>query len=64
MAKLIAANAVNMLRTVVNNVVSNVRKKTDAELRLPPLLDRAYIVFHETGAMQVEDWQEDGEHVQ
>jgi hypothetical protein len=52
---LVAATAVNMVVTMSETIVNNARQGTDAVISLPNLVDRAYMVFHETGIMPIVD---------
>lgn len=53
--KLIIATAPNFLAEVNQIVIENVRKQRYAELQVPSLIDRAFMLVHETGVMPIAD---------
>ncbi len=54
--KLVVANAINMAVEINEVIIENARMGTDAEIELPGLIDRAYMIFHETGTIPVVDF--------
>lgn len=56
--KLVTSGAINMVVEVNETIVDNARRGTDAELTIPSLFERAYMVFYETGLMPIADWEE------
>jgi hypothetical protein len=54
--KLIVVNAINLIVEINQAIVDNARKGTQAELRLPSLIDRAFMVHHESGVIPVADY--------
>lgn len=53
--KLIIANAMNMVVEINQVIVENTRKKQMSEIVLPSLIDRAFMIVHETGVVPVVD---------
>ncbi len=53
--KLVVANAINMVTEINEVIIENARKGVDAEIELPGLIDRAYLIFHETGIVPMTD---------
>lgn len=61
--KMVVSNAINMVVEINEIIVENARMGTEAEIRLPGLIDRAYMIFHETGTVPMIDrvaQEEDG----
>ena len=53
--KLVVANAINMVTEINEIILVNARKGVDAAVELPGLIDRAYLIFHETGIVPMTD---------
>ena len=53
--KLVPATAINVIAEMNELFVENARRKTDTEVELPGMIDRAYIIFHETGVLPFTD---------
>jgi hypothetical protein len=51
--------AENILRLANANMVVNFKKKTTAKIVLPPLIERAYMLVNETGAIPYRDYTEE-----
>lgn len=54
--KLVVANGINMAVEINEVIIENARLGTDAEIQLPGLIDRAYMIFHETGTVPMVDF--------
>lgn len=54
--KLVLANAINMIVETNQIIIENLRKNTPAEIVVPRLVDRAFMLVHETGVMPVLDY--------
>jgi hypothetical protein len=54
--RLVVANAVNIAVEVNEVIIENARNLVDAEIELPGLINRAYMIFHETGTVPMVDW--------
>ena len=53
--KIVPSTAVNFVAEMNELFIENARKKTDSEIELPGLIDRAYLIFHETGVLPFTD---------
>ena len=53
--KLVVANGINMIVEINEIIIENARMGTDADIQLRGLIDRAYMIFHETGTVPVVD---------
>lgn len=53
--KLVVANTINMVVEINEIIIENAKMSTDAEIVLPGLVDRAYMLFHETGTVPLVD---------
>lgn len=53
--KLVVANAINMVAEVNELTVHNARMGEETEIRMPSMIDRAYMIFHETGIVPMID---------
>ena len=54
--KYIAVNGVNLIVEINEVLIVNARKETTLAVTLPSLIDRAFLVHHESGLMTVRDW--------
>lgn len=53
--KYIAVNGVNLIVEINDTLITNARKETTLAVTLPSLIDRAFMVYHESGLMTVRD---------
>jgi len=53
--KLVPATTINFIAELNELLIENARKKTSSEIELPGMIDRAYILFHETGVLPFTD---------
>ena len=51
--KLVPATTINFMAELNELLIENARRKTSSEIELPGLVDRAYILFHETGILPI-----------
>jgi len=56
--KYMLPKAENFLRVANRNIVGNLRNKHEAHVVFPPLIERAYIMVNETGAVPYRDYLE------
>ena len=54
--KYMLPKAENLLRLANNNIVENKRRKFDATVEVPPLVERAYTIVNETGVIPYRDY--------
>lgn len=57
--KFIAVNAVNLVVEINETLITNARKRTTLAVTLPSLIDRAFMVYHESGLLSVLDSAEE-----
>lgn len=53
--KLIVANAINVVVEVNQSIIDNARKGQPAEIQMPNIFDRAFLIHHEAGVIPVSD---------
>lgn len=53
--KLVVANAINIVVAVNASIFDNARKGQPAELRMPGIFDRAFLIHHEAGVVPMID---------
>lgn len=53
--KYIAVNGINLIVEINDTLITNARKGTTLAVTLPSLIDRAFMVYHESGLMTVRD---------
>ncbi len=53
--KLVIPNAVNMVVEINELLVSHKKKGKTPEIKLPNLLDRAFLIVHESGVIPLEE---------
>lgn len=53
--KKVIANAINMVVEINQILVENAKKGTPGEIVLPSMLDRAFMIVHETGIVPIVD---------
>lgn len=53
--KLIIPNAINMVVEVNELLVSHRKKGKTPEIKLPNLIDRAFLIVHESGVIPLEE---------
>jgi len=53
--KLIIPNAINLVVEVNEQLVTHKKKGKTPDIRLPNLIDRAFLVFHESGVIPLEE---------
>jgi len=53
--KYIAVNGTNLIVEINETLITNARKETTLAVTLPSLIDRAFMVYHESGLMTVRD---------
>ena len=53
--KLVVANAINMVAEFNEVIVHNARMGEETQLQLPGMINRAYMIFHETGVVPMVD---------
>jgi len=53
--KYIAVNGTNLSVEINETLVTNARKETTLAVTLPSLIDRAFLVYHESGLLTVRD---------
>ena len=53
--KLIIPNAINMVVEVNDLLVDRRKKGMTPDIQLPNLIDRAFLVFHESGVIPLEE---------
>ena len=53
--KLVVTNAINMVVEINEIIVENARNQVDAEIKLLGLINRAHMIFHETGVVPMID---------
>ena len=53
--KYIAVNGTNLIVEINDTLITNARKETTLAVTLPSLIDRAFMVHHESGLMTVRD---------
>lgn len=53
--KYIAVNGTNLIVEINETLVTNARKETTMAITLPSLIDRAFLVYHESGLLTVRD---------
>jgi hypothetical protein len=58
---MVVANAINMVSEINELIVHNARNGEEAEIQLPGMIDRAYLIFHETGIVPMADIDQDPE---
>lgn len=54
--KLVPATAINVIMQINQIIVENFRKGQPAQLVLPRMLDRAFLIVHESGAVPIIDY--------
>ena len=54
--KLVPATAINIIMHINQIIVENLRKGREAEIVLPGMFDRAFLVYHESGTVPVVDY--------
>ena len=57
--KYIAVNGINLIVEINATLITNARKETTLAVTLPSLIDRAFLVHHESGLMTVRDRAEE-----
>jgi hypothetical protein len=53
--KLVVSNAINMVSEMNELIVHNARMGEETEMEMPGMIDRAYMIFHETGILPMVD---------
>ena len=53
--KFIPATAINIIAEINELLIENARNKTDSEIELPGLIDRAFLIYHEAGVLPMTD---------
>ena len=53
--RLIVSNAIDFIVEITSVITENARKGKPAELQLPRMFDRAFLVHHEAGVVPVMD---------
>lgn len=53
--KLVVANAINIIVEVNASILDNARKGKSAELQMPNIFDRAFLIHHEAGVVPMID---------
>jgi len=53
--KLVVSNAINMVAEVNELTVHNARMGEETEIDMPSMINRAYMIFHETGLVPMID---------
>jgi len=59
--KLVVANAINIVAETNELIVHNAREGEETEVTFPGMIDRAHLVFHETGVVPMADTDYDTE---
>lgn len=59
--KLVVANAINMVVEINQIILENMRKLRSAQITLPTLFNRAFLIHHEAGVVPVTDYPREGE---
>lgn len=59
--KLVVANAINMVSEINELIVHNARRGEETEVQMPGMINRAYLIFHETGIVPMVDLEYDTE---
>ncbi len=54
--KLVPATAINIIMQLNQIIVENFRKGQPAELVLPRMFDRAFLIVHENGTVPIVDY--------
>lgn len=57
--KYMLPKAENLLRFVNANIVRNRKKRREARVNLPALIERAYLIVNETGVIPYQENQEE-----
>lgn len=53
--KLVVANAINIVSEVNEIIVHNARMGEETQVEISGMIDRAYMIFHETGMVPMVD---------
>lgn len=53
--RLVVANAINVIVEVNASIVANARKGQPAEIQMPNIFDRAFLIHHEAGVLPMID---------
>lgn len=53
--KFVVANAINMISEMNELLVHNARMGEETQMELPGMIERAYMIFHETGVVPMID---------
>ena len=56
--RLVPSTATNMVALTNELIVQNARKGQDTEIELPAMIDRAYMIFHETALLPMVDYDD------
>jgi hypothetical protein len=54
-SRLIVSNAINVIVEVNASILANARKGQPAELQMPNIFDRAFLIHHEAGLLPIID---------
>jgi len=54
--KLIVSNGINMAVEINEVIVENAKNATSAEIELPGMIDRAFMIFHENSLVPMTDF--------
>jgi hypothetical protein len=57
--KYVAVNGTNLIVEISGTLITNARKETTMSITLPSLIDRAFMVHHESGILTVEETAEE-----
>lgn len=58
--RLIIANGINLVAAINNTIIDNAKKGMPAQIQMPRLFDRAFLIHHEAGVLPMYDTLEEG----